>query len=105
MSELNPNVEIQPIPLSLNADNAPDIIKGADVVIDGLDAVEPRYAINRACVKLKIPYAFGAAIESFGSASTIIPGETPCLECLYHGIRDEGHPRVPWWGCFLKLYP
>jgi len=92
LKALNPNVEIEPITLSLNVDNALDIIKGVDIVIDGLDAVEPRYAINRACVKLKIPYAFGAAIESFGNVSTIIPGETPCLECLYHGVRDEDLP-------------
>jgi len=92
LKALNPTVEITPMALSFNMDNALDIIKGVDVVIDGLDSMEPRYAINRACIKLKIPYAFGAAIESFGNVSTIIPGETPCLECLYSNIRDEDLP-------------
>lgn len=89
LDALNPDVEIEPLPLSLNEDNAADIIKGVDVVLDGLDGVEPRYAINRACVKLHIPYVFGAAIEVFGNVSTIIPGKTPCLECLYYDVRDE----------------
>ena len=92
LKDLNPNVEIEPITLSLNVDNASDIIEGVDVVIDGLDSIEPRYAINRACIKLKIPYVFGAAIESFGNVSTIIPGKTPCLECFISGIRDEELP-------------
>ncbi|MEM3630751.1 MAG: HesA/MoeB/ThiF family protein, partial [Nitrososphaerota archaeon] len=56
LNKLNPNIEIEPLPLSLNVNNAEEIIKGMDVVIDGLDAMAPRYAINRACLKLKIPY-------------------------------------------------
>lgn len=85
----NPNIKIESVPLSLNADNAEDIINGADIVLDGLDRMEPRYAVNRACVKLKIPYVFGAAITTMGNASTIIPGKTPCLECFYGNLDDE----------------
>ncbi len=90
---LNPRVKIEPITQSLNVENALDIIRGVDIVIDGLDSVESRYAINRACIKLKIPYAVGAAVESFGNITTIIPGETPCLECIYHDIKDEDLPK------------
>jgi len=89
---LNPNVDIEPIPLSLNSDNAEEIIKGIDVVVDGLDRISPRYALNRACVKLGVPYVFGAAVMTYGNASTIIPGETPCLECFYGNLDDESLP-------------
>jgi len=92
LEALNPHVKIEPLPLSLNSDSAEDIIKGIDVVVDGLDRMEPRYAINRACVKLKIPYVFGAAIMTFGNVSTIIPSETPCLECFYGNLNDEVLP-------------
>lgn len=92
LSQLNPNVEIEPIPLSVNVDNAEEIIKGIDVIVDGLDRISPRYAVNRACVKLKVPYVFGAAVMTYGSASTIIPGETPCLECFYGNLDDEALP-------------
>lgn len=92
LRELNPNVEIEPLPLSLNANNAEGIIEGVDIVVDGLDRMEPRYAINRACVKLKIPYVFGAAITTYGNVSTIISDETPCLECFYGNLNDENLP-------------
>lgn len=92
LNELNPDVEMDLVPLSLNVDNAEDVIKGVDVVIDGLDRIEPRYVINRACVKLRIPYVFGAAIESFGNVSTIVPNDTPCLECFYPDLHDEVLP-------------
>jgi len=92
LGALNPNVEIEPLPISLNMDNAEDMIRDMDVVVDGLDRMEPRYAINRACVKLKTPYVFGSAIMTFGNVSTIIPGKTPCLECFYGNLSDEKLP-------------
>ncbi|MCK5402901.1 HesA/MoeB/ThiF family protein [Candidatus Bathyarchaeota archaeon] len=92
LKALNPDVEIETLSMSLNVDNAVEIIKGVDIVIDGLDSMETRYAINRACVKLKIPYVFGAAIMNYGNLSTIIPGETPCLECFFPDIKDETLP-------------
>ncbi len=92
LRDLNPNVALEPLPLSLNAETAEKIIRGVDVVIDGLDRMEPRYAVNRACVKLGVPYVFGAAIMTYGNISTIIPGETPCLECFYGNLRDEALP-------------
>jgi len=92
LGALNPNVEIEPLPLSLDMDNAEDMIRGMDVVVDGLDRMEPRYALNRACIKLKTPYVFGSAIMTFGNVSTIIPGKTPCLECFYGNLNDEKLP-------------
>jgi len=92
LRELNPNVEIEPLPLSLNMNNAEDIIRGMEVVVDGLDRMTPRYALNRACQKIGVPYVFGAAIMSFGNVSTIIPGKTPCLECFQGNLDDEMLP-------------
>ena len=92
LSKLNPDVKIDPIPESLNSINAEDLIGGMDVVIDGLDRPEPRYLVNRTCNRLKIPYVFGAAIEAFGNASTLLPGQTFCLECFMPGLKDEDLP-------------
>ena len=41
-----------------------------------------RYIVNRACVKLNVPYVFGAAIGLEGNLSVFTPPETGCLECL-----------------------
>lgn len=92
LKELNPYIEVDPLPLSLNVNNADDILNGVDVVVDGLDRMTPRYAINRTCVHRKIPYVFGAALETFGNVSTIIPGKTPCLECFQGNLADETLP-------------
>jgi len=93
LRDLNPNIEVEPLPLSLNSDTAEEIIDGVDVVVDGLDSMTPRYALNRACQKLRVPYVFGAAIMTFGAVSTIIPGETPCLECFQGNLEDETLPK------------
>lgn len=92
LSRLNPDVNLDPVPESLNSVNAEQLLKGMDVVIDGLDRPEPRYILNRICNKLKIPYIFGAAIEAFGNVSTILPGQTFCLECFMAGLKDEDLP-------------
>jgi molybdopterin/thiamine biosynthesis adenylyltransferase len=92
LSRLNPDVTIDPVPESLNSINAEELFTGMDVIIDGLDRPEPRYIINRTCNKLKIPYVFGAAIEAFGNVSTILPGQTFCIECFMSGLQDEDLP-------------
>ena len=48
-----------------------------------------RYLLNRACVKLGIPYVFGAAIGIEGNLSVFAPPETGCLECLLPNMSDE----------------
>lgn len=93
LSKLNPDIEIQPVAASLGGYNAEELLRGSDVVIDGLDQMGARYLINRTCVNLKMPYIFGAAIEEFGNATTIIPGKTPCLECFYQGLKDNDLPK------------
>jgi len=92
LRKLNPNIEVEPLPLSVNTSNSLEIIGDADMVVDGLDHMAPRYAVNRACVKLGKPYVFGSAITTMGNASTILPKETPCLECFYGNLDDSTLP-------------
>lgn len=89
---MNPNVEIEPMPVSVNEHTALKIVEDCDVVIDGLDSVLARYALNDACLKHKIPYVYGGAIGLLGSACTIIPGETACLRCIFPSLAEEEMP-------------
>ncbi len=89
LKEINPRMKIEPIAEPITEDNAEEIVKDVDVVLDGLDTLRARYIVNRAIVKLRKPYVFAAAIEMYGNVTTIIPNETPCLECFYGGIYDE----------------
>jgi adenylyltransferase/sulfurtransferase len=93
LKKLNPEVRLDPLPESLTLDNAEEILGNVKVVADGLDGPEPRYIVNRVCNKLKIPYVFGAAIETYGNTSTIIPGKTACLECFMPELKDEDLPK------------
>ena len=93
LQRLNPYITLEPLPLSVNETNAEDIVEGMDVVVDGLDSMAARYAINRACIKLGVPYVFGAAITTTGNLSTIVPGETACLECFYGNLDDKKLPK------------
>jgi len=93
LGRLNPDVKQDPFPETLNSTNAKELLGGVDVVLDGLDRPEPRYIINRTCNKLKIPYVFGGAIETYGNLSTIVPGQTACLECFQPGLKDDDLPK------------
>ncbi len=92
LNRLNPDVTLEPVPESLNSLNAESLIGDMDVIIDGLDRPEPRYLVNQICNKLGVPYIFGAAIEAFGNVSTLLPGQTFCLECFMGGLTDEDLP-------------
>lgn len=82
---MNLDVDVEALQLSINDSNVESIVKGMDVVLDGLDSISVRRLVNRACVKHDVPYVFGAAVEMFGNFSTIISGETPCLDCFLTG--------------------
>ncbi len=93
LAKINPEVELEPLTVSINPDTALDVVLGVDVVIDGLDSITARYALNRACLELGIPYVYGSAIETTGLTSTIIAGQTSCLECIFPGLDDEELPK------------
>ncbi len=92
LRKLNPFIEIEAIPASVNNRTAPKLVEGVDLVVDGLDRLTPRLALNRACVERGIPYIYGAVITHVGNVSTIVPGETPCLECWQGGIDEANVP-------------
>ncbi len=85
----NPLVKVEAVSENVNADNVERLLKDVDCVVDGLDNMVTRYLVNRACVKLKIPYVFGAAIGIEGNLSVFSPPETGCLECLMPNLTDN----------------
>ena len=103
LKALNPNVETESLPLTVNEETADDVVKDVDVVVDGLDHLGPRYAINRACVKHGIPYVYAGALETYGSVSTIIPKKSACLECFTGTLKDESLPTCETVGVFTPV--
>jgi molybdopterin/thiamine biosynthesis adenylyltransferase len=89
LEKTNPFVKVEAVPENLNAGNVERLLSGVDCVVDGLDNMQTRYLINRACVKLRIPYVFGAAVGVEGNLSVFSSPETPCLECVFPNIDDS----------------
>jgi molybdopterin/thiamine biosynthesis adenylyltransferase len=88
LQKINPLITVDAVPENLHLSNAERLLEGVDCVVDGLDNMMTRYLVNRACVKLKIPYNFGAAIGIEGNLSVFAPPETGCLECLMPNLSD-----------------
>ncbi len=80
--KLNPNVKIVTYKSALNENLARKLVKESDVVIDALDNWETRFMLNRICVEERKPLIHAGVFGMHGQLLTIIPGETPCLQCI-----------------------
>jgi molybdopterin-synthase adenylyltransferase len=87
---VNSAVTIEPVVADIDRTNIVDLCKDADVIVDGTDNFEVRYTINDAAVKLGKPWVFGGAVGTEGQTMTIIPGETPCLRCVFEASPGPG---------------
>lgn len=92
LRKLNPGVQVEPVPTSVTKYTAENIVKGFDIVIDALDSVDARYALNDACIKHNIPLIYAGALGMLGSVTTIIPNKTACLRCLFPELNEEEMP-------------
>ena len=83
LHELNPHVEIVAINENVSCANATAIVKQADIVVDAAPLFSERFAMNRAAVEQGRPLIECAMFDLDAQLTTIIPGSTPCLRCLY----------------------
>ncbi len=90
VAEINSEIEVEAIVADLNNSIIESVIDGCDVVLDGTDNFQTRYLLNDACVKHAIRWIYGAAVSSYGTTMTVIPGETPCLRCIFEEMPDAG---------------
>lgn len=81
--ELNSDTDIVTYNEMLNSDNAMDIMKDYDVVVDGTDNFATRYLTNDACVFLGIPNVYGSIFRFEGQVSVFDAKRGPCYRCLY----------------------
>ena len=84
LADVNPHVEIDTYETALRAENALDILKNYDIIIDGTDNFQTRYLVNDASVLLGKPNVYGSIFRFDGQASVFYPqGGGPCYRCLY----------------------
>ena len=80
---VNPHVDVAPFETQLSSENALDIIRDFDVIIDGTDNFPTRYLVNDACVLLGKPNVYGSIFRFEGQASVFYAKKGPCYRCLY----------------------
>jgi adenylyltransferase/sulfurtransferase len=83
IAEVNPGVHVEPYETRLTAENALEILRGYDLVIDGTDNFATRYLTNDACVLLGIPNVYGSIFRFEGQASVFATHDGPCYRCLF----------------------
>ena len=84
IKSLNPNVEVTLHSTRLTSENALEIIRPYDIIVDGTDNFPTRYLTNDACVLLRKPNVYGSIFRFEGQASVFAPHlGGPCYRCLY----------------------
>ena len=83
LHELNPRLEIVAVPENVCEKNAEDLVGQVDIVVDCAPLFEERFFLNQAAVEQKKPLIECAMYDLEATITTIIPGKTPCLKCLY----------------------
>ena len=88
--EINSEINVEAVIADINNSNVESFLDRCDLVLDGTDNFQIRYLLNDACVKHGKTWIYGAAVSSYGTTMTIIPGETPCLRCIFDEMPDAG---------------
>ena len=83
MHEINPFVRIDKHEVALSSENALDILRDYDIIVDGTDNFPTRYLVNDACVLLGKPNVYGSIFRFEGQATVFAYEGGPCYRCLY----------------------
>ncbi len=83
IAEINPLVRVTLHDTRLTSENARELIRGYDLVVDGSDNFPTRYLVNDACVLEGKPYVWGSIYRFDGQASVFWAEHGPCYRCLY----------------------
>ncbi len=89
---LNPGVEVEPVRVAVDQDTIEETFGAVDALVDALDCFPARYAANAFAVARGIPFFHGAVWGLEGRATTIVPGQTPCLRCIYPELPAPAAP-------------
>jgi adenylyltransferase/sulfurtransferase len=81
--DLNPHVEVVPHDTRLTSDNALEILRDYDLVVDGTDNFATRYLVNDACVLLGKPNVYGSIFRFEGQSTVFCTKDGPCYRCLF----------------------
>ncbi|TGK07497.1 HesA/MoeB/ThiF family protein [Leptospira semungkisensis] len=90
-SSLNPYISVEGIQARISRENASDLLKGSDLVLEGSDNFETKFLINDICIQEKIPYITAGVLRFEGMVMGIRPGEDACFRCIYEESPAPEH--------------
>src|SRR5690625_228657 len=90
LTEINSNVVVDAHIMDATSTSLTPLLDGVDLVIDATDNFEIRLIMNDLLQKLTIPWLFGTCVGSSGMSFTILPNQTPCLQCLLDATPMSG---------------
>lgn len=103
LAAFNPHVEVEAIPDNVSDGNVAGLVEKADIVFGAAPLFEERFALNRECVRQGKPLIDAAMFSLEGQVMPIVPGQTPCLACLYPEIPPHWKRRFPVIGAVSAL--
>jgi sulfur-carrier protein adenylyltransferase/sulfurtransferase len=80
---INPFIELRPFETKLTSENALELFRDFDIIVDGTDNFPTRYLVNDACVLTGKPNVYGSIFRFEGQVSVFATKEGPCYRCLY----------------------
>jgi len=81
--EINPHIEVETHEVALRSDNALELFRPYDVIVDGTDNFPTRYLVNDACALLGKPNVYGSIFRFEGQCTVFWADQGPCYRCLY----------------------
>lgn len=90
LHNINSGITVEPVVADLTWANAEELLSDVDLVLDGSDNFQVRFLVNDVCVKHGIPWVYGGGVSANGMTMPILPGETPCLRCLFDSAPAPG---------------
>lgn len=90
LREIWPEANLEARVIHLGPREAEELIPQVNLVVDGLDNLESRYTVNDACIKHEVPWIYTAVLATYGMTMPILPGQGPCLRCLFPNPPPPG---------------
>lgn len=103
LKTFNPNIEVKTVSSNINEENAAPLVSESDIIFDAAPLFEERFLLNREAVKQNKPLIDAAMYNMEGQVIPILPGKTPCLQCLYPEIPKHWKRQFPVIGALSAL--
>jgi len=83
ISLFNSSIQVHARVADLVPANIHELLRGAQMVLDGTDNFETRYLVNDYAIEQNVPWIYAAALGGYAATMNILPGQTGCLACLF----------------------